>query len=121
MLPSIVGEAIAGFALASVIVALGALLARARRQRADAERTIAFERELASDLLEQADALDRLVAAVAGLADDLDEQRVLDRIASATRQLLRRRRRARRRAERGRPARVRGARRRRRGARCRRP
>jgi signal transduction histidine kinase len=88
VLPAIVGEAIGGFALASVIVALGALLARARHQRADAERTIAFERELASDLLEQADALDRLVVAVAGLADDLDEQRVLDRIASATRQLL---------------------------------
>ena len=82
------GEAIAGFALASVIVALGALLARARSQRADAERTIAFERELASDLLEQADALDRLVVAVAGLSDDLDEQRVLDRIASATHGLL---------------------------------
>jgi two-component system, NarL family, sensor histidine kinase UhpB len=88
VLPSIVGEAIAGFALASVIVALGTLLARARSQRADAERTIVFERELASDLLEQADALDRLVVAVAGLSDDLDEQRVLDRIASATRQLL---------------------------------
>ena len=67
MLPAIVGEAIGGFALASVIVALAALLARARSQRADAERTIAFERELASDLLEQADALDRLVVAVAGL------------------------------------------------------
>ena len=88
MLPSIVGESIAGLALAGIIVALAALLARARHQRADAERTIAFERELASDLLEQADALDRLVAAVAGLSDDLDEQRVLDRIASATRQLL---------------------------------
>ena len=88
MLPAIVGEAIGGFALASTIVALAGLLARARSQRADAERTIAFERELASDLLEQADALDRLVVAVAGLADDLDEQRVLDRIASATRQLL---------------------------------
>lgn len=89
MLPSIVGEAIGGFALASIIVALAALLARARSQRAEAERAIAFERDLATDLLEQADALDRLVAAVAGLADDLDEQRVLDRIASATRQLLR--------------------------------
>ncbi|MDX6570102.1 MAG: hypothetical protein QOH15_2680 [Gaiellales bacterium] len=88
MLPAIVGEAIGGLALASIIVALGTLLARAQSQRADAERTIAFERELASDLLEQADALDRLVAAAAGLADDLDEQRVLDRIASATRQLL---------------------------------
>jgi two-component system, NarL family, sensor histidine kinase UhpB len=88
VLPSIVGEAIGGFALASIIVALATLLARARGQRADAERAIAFERELASDLLEQADALDRLVAAVAGLSDDLDEQRVLDRIAIATRQLL---------------------------------
>jgi signal transduction histidine kinase len=88
VLPAIVGEAIGGFALASTIVALAGLLTRARSQRADAERTIAFERELASDLLEQADALDRLVVAVAGLADDLDEQRVLDRIASATRQLL---------------------------------
>ncbi|MDX6566050.1 MAG: Histidine kinase, partial [Gaiellales bacterium] len=88
MLPSIVGEAIAGFALASIIVALAALLGRARSRQAHAERAIAFERELATDLLAQSDALDRLVAAVAGLADDLDEQRVLDRIASATRQLL---------------------------------
>ena len=88
MLPSIVGEAIGGFALACIIVALAALLARARSERAEAERAIAFERELASDLLAQADALDRLVAAVAGLSDDLDEQRVLDRVASATRQLL---------------------------------
>jgi signal transduction histidine kinase len=88
VLPSIVGEAIAGFALASIIVALAALLGRARSRQAHAERAIAFERELATDLLAQSDALDRLVAAVAGLADDLDEQRVLDRIASATRQLL---------------------------------
>jgi two-component system sensor histidine kinase UhpB len=88
VLSSIVGEAIGVLVLALVIVALAALLARARRQREDAVRAIAFEREVASDLLEQADALDRLVAAVAGLADDLDEQRVLDRLASATRQLL---------------------------------
>jgi two-component system, NarL family, sensor histidine kinase UhpB len=88
MLSSIVGEAIGVLVLALTIVALAGLLARARRQRADAERAIAFEREVASDLLEQADALDRLVAAVAGIADDLDEQRVLDRLAAATRQLL---------------------------------
>jgi two-component system, NarL family, sensor histidine kinase UhpB len=88
VLPSIVGEAIGALLLASTIVALAALLQRARRQRAAAELAVAFEREIASDLLEQADALDRLVAAVAGLQDDLDEQRVLDRLASATRQLL---------------------------------
>jgi two-component system, NarL family, sensor histidine kinase UhpB len=88
VLSSIVGEAIGALALALTIVALLGLLARARSQRADAVRAIAFEREVASDLLEQADALDRLVAAVAGLADDLDEQRVLDRLATATRQLL---------------------------------
>ena len=88
MLPTIVGEAIAGIALAVVIVALATLLSRARSQHADAERTIAFERELASDLLEQADALDRLVVALAGLSDDLDEQRVLDRIAGAAHGLL---------------------------------
>ena len=88
MLPSIVGEAIGALLLAITIVALATLLQRARRQRADAELAVAFEREIASDLLEQADALDRLVAAVAGLQDDLDEQRVLDRLASATRQLL---------------------------------
>ena len=88
MLPSIVGEAIGALLLAVTIVALATLLQRARRQRADAELAVAFEREIASDLLEQADALDRLVAAVAGLQDDLDEQRVLDRLASATRQLL---------------------------------
>jgi signal transduction histidine kinase len=88
VLPSIVGEAIGALLLAVTIVALATLLQRARRQRADAELAVAFEREIASDLLEQADALDRLVAAVAGLQDDLDEQRVLDRLASATRQLL---------------------------------
>ncbi len=88
MLPSIVGEAIGALLLAVTIVALATLLQRARRQRADAELAVAFEREIASDLLEQADALDRLVAAVAGLQDDLDEQRVLDRLASATRLLL---------------------------------
>jgi two-component system sensor histidine kinase UhpB len=88
VLPSIVEEAIGVLALALTIVALTGLLARARRQRADAVRAIAFEREVASDLLEQADALDRLVAAVAGIADDLDEQRVLDRLAAAARKLL---------------------------------
>jgi two-component system sensor histidine kinase UhpB len=88
VLSSLVGEAIGVLALALTIVALAGLLARARRQRGDAERAIVFEREVASDLLEQADALDRLVAAVAGLADDLDEQRVLDRLAHATRALL---------------------------------
>ena len=65
MLPSIVGEAIGALLLAVTIVALATLLQRARRQRADAELAVAFEREIASDLLEQADALDRLVAAVA--------------------------------------------------------
>jgi signal transduction histidine kinase len=88
VLPSIVGEVIAALALATTIIALAGLLARARHQRGEAERTIAFEREIASDLLAQADALDHLVAAVACIADDLDEQRVLDRLASATRQLL---------------------------------
>jgi two-component system sensor histidine kinase UhpB len=88
VLSSIVGEAIGVLVLALTIVALAGLLARARRQRADAVRAIAFEREVASELLEQADALDRLVAAVAGIADDLDEQRVLDRLAAATRQLI---------------------------------
>jgi two-component system sensor histidine kinase UhpB len=85
---SIVSQAIGVLAVSLTILALVALLARTRRQRADAVRAIQFEREVASDLLEQADALDRLVAAVAGLADDLDEQRVLDRLAAATRQLL---------------------------------
>jgi signal transduction histidine kinase len=88
VLSSFLGEVVAALALAITIVALATLLQRARSERGEAERTIAFEREIASDLLAQADALDRLVAAAAGLADDLDEQRVLDRLASATRSLL---------------------------------
>jgi signal transduction histidine kinase len=67
--------------LAAAFALLLLHVARVARARTRAERAVAFERELAGDLLEQAAGFDRLVAALAGIADDLDEQRVLERTA----------------------------------------
>ncbi len=67
-----------------VAVALGVLallVVRARGSRQAAERNVEAERALREQLSAQADALDRLLAATTGLADELDEGRLLERIA----------------------------------------
>src|SRR3954447_20911312 len=73
-------------ATAGILAAAFALLllhvVRVARARRRAEQAVAFERELAGDLLEQAAGFDRLVAALAGIADDLDEGHVLERTAA---------------------------------------
>jgi two-component system sensor histidine kinase UhpB len=75
---SVIGAAVVA---ATLLLMLGLAL-RALRAQARAEKAIKFERELAGDLLEQAAAFDRLVAALAGIADDLDEGHVLRRAAN---------------------------------------
>jgi signal transduction histidine kinase len=70
---------------AALVIAFSLLLVqvvRVARARRRAEQAVAFERELAGDLLEQAAGFDRLVAALAGIADDLDEGHVLERTAA---------------------------------------
>jgi signal transduction histidine kinase len=68
--------------LAIAFVGLLVQVVRVARARRRAEQAVAFERELAGDLLEQAAGFDRLVAALAGIADDLDEGHVLERTAA---------------------------------------
>jgi signal transduction histidine kinase len=69
---------------ALLVVALGTLavlIVRLRTSRRTAERNVDAERSLREQLSAQADALDRLLAATTGLADELDEGRLLERIA----------------------------------------
>jgi signal transduction histidine kinase len=69
-------------ALLAVALGVVAVLAlRARSSREAAERTAEAERSLREQLGAQADALDHLLAATTGLADELDEGRLLERIA----------------------------------------
>src|SRR4051794_7694654 len=67
--------------LATVAALLAALAVPLRRAKLRAQRAGVFGRELSGDLLEQAAAFDRLVVALAGIADDLDEGHVLQRTA----------------------------------------
>ena len=58
------------------------------RARGRSDRARAFERELASELLQQASGLDRLVSVLGSLADGLDGDRVLDQASMEARRLL---------------------------------
>ena len=61
-----VSSVIGAVVVAATLLLLLGLALRALRAQARAEKAIKFERELAGDLLEQAAAFDRLVAALAG-------------------------------------------------------
>jgi signal transduction histidine kinase len=76
-----VHEIVLDVALAVALGVLGVLVLRARGSRQAAERNVESERALREQLGAQADALDRLLAATTGLADELDEGRLLERIA----------------------------------------
>jgi signal transduction histidine kinase len=76
-----VHEIVLDVLLAVALGVLGALALRARGSRQRAERNVESERALREQLSAQADALDRLLAATTGLADELDEGRLLERIA----------------------------------------
>lgn len=76
-----VHEIVLDVLLAIALGVLGALVVRARGSRQAAERNVESERALREQLSAQADALDRLLAATTGLADELDEGRLLERIA----------------------------------------
>src|SRR6185503_16869736 len=76
-----VHEIVLDVLLAVALGVLGALVVRARGSRQAAERNVESERALREQLSAQADALDRLHAATTGLADELDEGRLLERIA----------------------------------------
>jgi hypothetical protein len=74
--------------LAVAVAALAVLALRARSSRAAAERNVEAERSLREQLGRQADALDHLLAATTGLADELDEGRLLERIAEEALELV---------------------------------
>src|SRR5215212_3984818 len=74
--------------LAGALALLALVVVRVVRARNRAERAIVFERELSGDLLEQAAGFDRLVVALAGIADDLDESHVLARTATEASRLV---------------------------------
>ena len=76
-----VHEIVLDVLLAVALGVLGVLALRARGSRQRAERNVEAERALREQLSAQADALDRLLAATTGLADELDEGRLLERIA----------------------------------------
>jgi signal transduction histidine kinase len=76
-----VHEIVLDVLLAVALGVLGALALRARGSRQRAERNVEAERALREQLSAQADALDRLLAATTGLTDELDEGRLLERIA----------------------------------------
>jgi signal transduction histidine kinase len=76
-----VHEIVLDVMLALALGVLAALVVRSRGSRRAAERNVEAERALREQLSAQADALDRLLAATTGLADELDEGRLLERIA----------------------------------------
>jgi signal transduction histidine kinase len=76
-----VHEIVLDVLLAVALGVLAALVVRARGSSQRAERNVEAERALREQLSAQADALDRLLAATTGLADELDEGRLLERIA----------------------------------------
>ena len=83
-----VHEIVLDVLLAIALAVLGALVLRARGSRRAAERNVESERALREQLSAQADALDRLLAATTGLADELDEGRLLERIAEEALELV---------------------------------
>ncbi|HET6173536.1 MAG TPA: ATP-binding protein [Gaiellales bacterium] len=83
-----VHEIVLDVLLAVALGVLGALALRARGSRQRAERNVEAERALREQLSAQADALDRLLAATTGLADELDEGRLLERIAEEAVELV---------------------------------
>ena len=83
-----VHEIVLDVLLAVALGVLGALVLRARGSRQAAERNVESERALREQLSAQADALDRLLAATTGLADELDEGRLLERIAEEALELV---------------------------------
>ncbi len=83
-----VHEIVLDVLLAVALAVLGALVVRARGSRRAAERNVESERALREQLSAQADALDRLLAATTGLADELDEGRLLERIAEEALELV---------------------------------
>ena len=74
--------------LAAGFAVLAVLALQARKSRAAAVRDVEAERSLREQLGAQADALDHLLAATTGLADELDEGRLLERIAEEALQLV---------------------------------
>jgi signal transduction histidine kinase len=83
-----VHEIVLDVLLAVALGVLGVLALRARGSRQRAERNVEAERALREQLSAQADALDRLLAATTGLADELDEGRLLERIAEEAVELV---------------------------------
>ena len=83
-----VHEIVLDVLLAIALGVLGALALRARGSRQRAERNVEAERALREQLSAQADALDRLLAATTGLTDELDEGRLLERIAEEAVELV---------------------------------
>jgi signal transduction histidine kinase len=83
-----VHEIVLDVLLAIALGVLGALALRARGSRQRAERNVEAERALREQLSAQADALDRLLAATTGLTDELDEGRLLERIAEEALELV---------------------------------
>jgi signal transduction histidine kinase len=83
-----VHEIVLDVLLAIALGVLAALALRARGSRQRAERNVEAERALREQLSAQADALDRLLAATTGLTDELDEGRLLERIAEEAVELV---------------------------------
>src|SRR6185295_13865476 len=83
-----VHEIVLDVLLAVALGVLAALALRARGSRQRAERNVEAERALREQVSAQADALDRLLAATTGLADELDEGRLLERIAEEAVELV---------------------------------
>jgi signal transduction histidine kinase len=83
-----VHEIVLDVLLAVALGVLAALALRARGSRQQAERNVEAERALREQVSAQADALDRLLAATTGLADELDEGRLLERIAEEAVELV---------------------------------
>jgi signal transduction histidine kinase len=83
-----VHEIVLDVLLAIALGVLGAHALRARGSRQRAERNVEAERALREQLSAQADALDRLLAATTGLTDELDEGRLLERIAEEAVELV---------------------------------
>jgi signal transduction histidine kinase len=84
-----VHEIVLDVLLAVALGVLAVLMLRARGSRRAAELNAESERALREQLGAQADALDRLLAATTGLTDELDEGRLLERIAEEAVELVR--------------------------------
>ena len=81
-------ELVALLGLALCIAALSVIVLRLLRAAKRSARTIRAERALRVEVTNQADALDKLLALTTHVADDLDEGRVLERVATDACQLV---------------------------------